>query len=136
MAKNGFCYTDLKKKQFLFPFSFSSLILLCFFSFYFSCFYALIKTPLGEIGCQFTPLFQTKSVRPPLVLYHSLCSTCRTYRTPWCSTGQQVHPTHPTITLHTLFTSHQNVLLGRFYLSVRICYGLLYKPVTGFEPIS
>lgn len=35
----------------------------------------------------------------------------------------------------TLFTSHQKVLLGRFYLSVRICYGLLYKPVTGFESI-
>ena len=57
-------------------------------------FYTLNKTPLGETGCLSNlsyllaaqapcflihPLF-LNTVRTPLVPYHSLCSTCVTYR--------------------------------------------------------
>ena len=35
---------------------------------------------------------------------------------------------------HTAFISHQKVLLLRFYLYVRDCYGRLYQSLAGFEP--
>ena len=69
------------------------------------------KTPLGETECLGNPYFfftgalassflihlliPTQSVRPPLVTYHSLCSTCVTYKTPCHVIGHQVLPTHP-----------------------------------------
>ena len=75
--------------------------------------FSLNKTPLGETGClsnpyflftgssgiQFfdSPPFSTQSVRPPLVTYPSLCSTCVTYRTLCHGIGHQVLP-HPTLT--------------------------------------
>ena len=67
------------------------------------------KTPLGESGClgspyyftgylsiQFfnSPLPLTQSVRPPIVTYPSLCSTCVTYGTPCHAICHQVLPTH------------------------------------------
>ena len=73
--------------------------------------FSLNKTPLGETGClsnpyflltgcsciQFfdSPAFPTQSVRPPLVTYPSLCSTCVTYRTLCHAIGHQVLPTQP-----------------------------------------
>ena len=36
----------------------------------------------------------TRSVRPQLVIFPSLCSTCVTYGTPCGSIGRQVIPTH------------------------------------------
>ena len=42
-----------------------------------------------------SPHFPTQSVRPPLVTYPSLCSTCVTYRTLFHAIGHQVLPTQP-----------------------------------------
>ena len=39
--------------------------------------------------------FPTRSVRLPLVIYPSLCSTCVTYRTLCHAIGHQVFPTQP-----------------------------------------
>ena len=69
----------------------------------------LNKTPLGETVCLgillltggkaprfiIHLLILTQSVRLPAVIYHSLCSTCVTYRTPCHATGHQLLPTHP-----------------------------------------
>ena len=72
----------------------------------------LSKTPLGETGCQGNPYFlltgcigiqffdsppfsPTQSVRPPLVHYPSLCSTCVTYGTLCHANGHHVLPTQP-----------------------------------------
>ena len=76
-----------------------------------SLIFNLNKTPLGETGClsnpyflltgcsgiQFfdSPPFPTQSVRPPLVTYPSLCSTCVTYKTLCHAIGHQVLPTQP-----------------------------------------
>ena len=35
---------------------------------------------------------------------------------------------------HKLLIFREKVLIGRFYLSVRDCYGILYQPVIGFRP--
>ena len=65
------------------------------------------KTPLGETGCLGNPYFlligclsiqffgspPTQLVRPPLVTYPSLCSTCVTYGTLYHTMGHQVLPT-------------------------------------------
>ena len=69
------------------------------------------KTPLGETGCLGILYFLltgvyassflihlfilTQSVRLPVVTYHSLYSTCVTYRTPCHAIGHQVFPIHP-----------------------------------------
>ena len=67
------------------------------------------KAPLGETGCNpyfllagayassffIHLLILTQSVRLPVVTYHSLCSTCVTYRTPCSAIDHQVLPTHP-----------------------------------------
>ena len=69
------------------------------------------KNPLGETGCLGNPYFLltgawassflihllilTQPVRVPVITYHSLCSTCVTYRTPCHAIGHQVLPTHP-----------------------------------------
>ena len=67
----------------------------------------ILPTPIGEIEClsnlylllyclpnhpvfSFTPFFPIESVRPPLVTYPPLCSTCVTYRTPCHTSGQLV----------------------------------------------
>ena len=71
----------------------------------------LNKIPLGETGCLSNPYFlltgclgnqflihspfSTQSVRLPLVIYPSLCSTCVTYRTSYHAIGHQLLPTQP-----------------------------------------
>ena len=65
----------------------------------------LCKTLLRETGCLGNPYFlpsiqlfdssPAKSVRPPLVTYPSLWSTCVTYKMPCNSIGHQVFPTQP-----------------------------------------
>ena len=71
--------------------------------------FSLCKTPLGETWCLGTLYFLltgciriqffnsplTQSVRPPMVTYPSLCSTCVTYRTSCHAIGHQVLPTQP-----------------------------------------
>ena len=90
-----------------------------------------------------------QSVRTHTVLYHSLCSICVTYGVPCHSIGHQVPnpcPEKQRISLgvasilnvclcpNTYLTFHREVLLGRFYLCVRIFYGTLCQPLTRFEP--
>ena len=95
----------------LFSFSFFFLFLFhCAFFFCFSCFYALNKTPIQEIGCLSYPQFllaaqassflilthfQTQSVRSPLLTCHSLLSICVTYEASCCSIAHQLLPTQP-----------------------------------------
>ena len=79
------------------------------------CFWPLrlCKTPLGETGCLGNPYFLltgclsiqffdsplTQSVRPPMVTYTLLCSSCVTCGT-WCfAIGHQVLPTQPLPTI-------------------------------------
>ena len=71
--------------------------------------FSLCKTPLGETGCLGNPYFilngclsiqlfdspLTRSVRPPMVTYPSLCSTCVTYGTSCHVIGNQVLPSKP-----------------------------------------
>ena len=65
----------------------------------------------------FTP---TQSVRPPLVIYPSLCSTCISYRTPCYSIVHQVLPTQPLPrvlrTLESVFYSQTFLTLHSFLL--------------------
>ena len=80
--------------------------------------------------------FLTQLVRPPLVPYHLLSSTCMTYRTSYHSIGYQVLSTQPLPREAQdfprgrkypkdvpLLTSHLKVLPGRFYLGPRASHG-------------
>ena len=91
----------------------------------------------------------TQLVRPPLVPYHLLSSTCMTYRTSYHSIGHQVLSTQPLPREAQdfprgrkypkdvpLLTSHLKVLPGRFYLCPRASHGTLYQSITDFEPAS
>ena len=86
-------------------------------------FYTLNKTPLrveAQAGClsnlyywlaaQVSRFlihfpFQNTSVRRPLVPYHSLCSTCLTYRAPYHAIGHRMRPAQP-------FLGGQRISLG------------------------
>ena len=88
-------------------------------------FHTIYKTPLGETGC-FSSLYnllaaqassflihppsQTQSVRTILVLYHSLCSTCVTYVTPYHTIGHQVLITLPFIGKKSIFLRVASIL--------------------------
>ena len=107
--------------------------------------------PSGQTGCLSNPesllaaqessfsihfLSLTQLVRPPLVPYDLLSSTCMTYRTSYHSIGHQVLSTQPLPREAQdfprgrkypkdvpLLTSHLKVLPGRFYLGPRASHG-------------
>lgn len=104
----------------------------------------LVFTDCSGIDFFYSLLTLIQSVRPPLVLYHSLCSTCVSYGKPCSYTGFHVIPTHSLPTeaddfprggsiLWMCFCSltqlnlKQEVLLGRLYLCVRTNCRILCK---------
>lgn len=122
------------------------------------------QNPIDETGClsnrQFLLVTQasrylihscclTQLVRPHLVPYNSLRSTWAIYGTPCSSIGYQIIHTQPLLReaedfprggkcpKHILcqHTCNQTVLVGRIYLSVRVCYAILYYSSACFESL-
>ena len=65
-------------------------------------FYTLNQTPLVETGCLSSFYYllaaqasSIQSLKTPLVPYHSLCSTCLTYKMSCQAIGHQLLPTQP-----------------------------------------
>ena len=99
-------------------------------------FYWLLKHPVFYIQ----PFSLAQSVRPHLVYYNSVGSTYVTHWMTSCSIGHQVIPIQPLpreaedfsrgikdFFLPINFNScNQKVLVGTFYLCIRVCYGTSY----------
>ena len=114
-----------------------------------------MELPLVFTGCLNIQFFNSphspNTVRPLLVAFPSLGSSCMTYRTLCHSIDHQVLPTQvipretedfprggkydkqvPLLTYLIYFPA--KVLLGRFYLCFGVCCRTLYQPLAGFEP--
>ena len=106
-----------------------------------------LKHPVFE----FTPLSLTQLVRLQLVPYHSLCSTCVTYRTLCCAIGHQVILTQPLpsesenfprggkypkhVPLPTYLSCLQPKSISLLVLFISwLYYEILHQPLTGLEP--